>query len=114
MYIELIVAVGFFVLLFFTPIWLVLRGAGWRGYLRIRNNRLGRAAEVVSALLLTIGILFIFPWPVFWVFERLRDLTGNYSYGFFVAGHWPWYVSLYPVALVVFLGYLWKKRNRDL
>lgn len=111
MYTELIAAVGFFVLLFFVPIWWVLRGAGWRRYLRIRSNWLGCAAEMASALVLTVGVLFIFPWPVFWVFERLCDLTGNHSYGFIVAGHWPWYVNLYPAALVVFLGYLWKKRN---
>jgi|GEM_PF-6662626 len=111
MFIELIVAVVFFILLFFVPIWLVLRGAGWRRYLRIRGNRLGCAVEVLSALLLTFGVLYFVPWPVFRLFERLRDLTGNYSYGFSVIGYWPWYVYLYPVALVVFLGYLWKKRN---
>lgn len=109
---EIFIALFLSLLLYIIPIWWLLRTAGWRSYLQIRRPWLGVTAELVTALLLGIGMLYIFPQPLVWIFSRLLDITGNAEYVVFGIGHRHWKDYIYPVAILAFLGYLWKKRNR--
>lgn len=108
----LIMSIAFMLLLYLAPIWWVLWKAGWRGYLKIKNPWLGGGVEMNTALLLSLGMNLVFPQVFGWVFERAREFTGDYRYGISMGVQWSFYVYLYPLAVLVFLGYLWKNRNR--
>lgn len=106
-------ALALSLVLYLVPIWWVLWKSGWRGYLGIQNRWLGGGVELVTALLLSIGMNLLYPQVFMWVFDRARELTGQFKYGIVMGVDWSLYHYLYPLAVLVFLGYLWKNRRRD-
>ena len=112
-YSGIVISIFLSLLLFFAPIWWVLWKAGWRRYMKINNPRLGAASETITALLRSLGMNLVFPQLFRWVLEMAREITGNYQYDITIAVNYSWYVYLYPLALLVFLVFLWKNRNQD-